>query len=195
MNAIRAVSSGVALAAALTVLALGLAACGSKEEVCCWPTAAIGTRYAELSGPTGPLGDCRSEEYDRDGGRVQDFQNGAIYWTDKTGAWEVYGLIGDKYASMNGPVSPLRWPVSGELATPNGVGKFNRFQTGNIYHSPAGTHAVYGAIFTEWARQGHENGRLGFPISDEYDTLSGRRVDFERGWIEWNKDTGQITTG
>ncbi|MGY5309408.1 LGFP repeat-containing protein [Nocardia gipuzkoensis] len=100
---------------------------------------------------------------------VQDFDNGAIYWTDKTGAWEVFGLIGNKYDSMGGPASALRWPVSGELSTPNGPARFNRFQTGNIYHSPAGTDAVYGGIFGEWARQGYENGRLGFPISDEFD--------------------------
>ncbi len=195
MNAIRAISSGVALTAVLAVVALGLAACDSDEEVCCWPTAAIGTRYAELSGPTGPLGDCRGGEFDRDGGRVQDFDNGAIYWTDKTGAWEVYGLIGEKYDSMGGPASALRWPVSGELSTPNGLARFNRFQTGNIYHSPAGTHAVYGGIFGEWARQGYENGRLGFPTSDEHDVPTGRRMDFQRGWIEWNATTGQLTTG
>ncbi|WP_228835240.1 LGFP repeat-containing protein [Nocardia abscessus] len=55
------------------------------------------------------------------------------------------------------------------MSTPNGPARFNRFQTGNIYHSPAGTDAVYGGIFGEWARQGYENGRLGFPISDEFD--------------------------
>ncbi|WP_245649638.1 LGFP repeat-containing protein [Nocardia shimofusensis] len=195
MNSIRPISRVVMAMAALALLGSGLAACDSEEEVCCWPTAAIGTRYAELAGPTGPLGDCRSGEYDSDGGRVQDFDNGAIYWTDKTGGWEVYGLIGAEYDRMGGPESAVRWPVSGELATPGGAGRFNRFQNGNIYHSPAGTHAVYGAIFDEWARQGYENGRLGFPTSDEQDVPTGRRMDFERGWIEWNSATGQVTTG
>ncbi|WP_433714052.1 LGFP repeat-containing protein [Nocardia sp. CA-084685] len=195
MNTIRAISGRVALTTTLAVLSLGLAACDSTEEPCCWPTAGIGTRYAELSGPTGPLGGCRSGEHDRDSGRVQDFQHGAIYWTAKTGAWEVYGLIEDKYVSMGGPTSVLRWPISGELSTPNGLARFNRFETGNIYHSPVGTHAVYGGIFGEWARQGYEKGRLGFPTTDEYDLPTGRRMDFEHGWIEWNATTGQLTTG
>ncbi|MFR9752152.1 LGFP repeat-containing protein [Nocardia sp. 004] len=191
MNAIRAIP----LATAVTLMAFGLAACDSDESSCCWPTGAIGTRYAEISGPTGPLGDCSGGEYDQDGGRVQDFQHGAIYWTPETGAWEVYGSIEDEYDRLGGPSSPLQWPVSGELSTPNGVGRFNKFQTGNIYFSPAGTYPVYGAIFDEWAKQGYENGRLGFPASAEYDVPDGRRMDFERGWIEWNSSTGQLTTG
>ncbi|GGN99436.1 LGFP repeat-containing protein [Nocardia rhizosphaerihabitans] len=194
MDAIRTIPITITMTVALAAT-LALSACDSNDSACCWPTAAIGTRYAELTGPTGPLGDCTSGEHDTESGRVQDFDHGAIYWSPSTGAWEVYGLIGQEYQRLGGPGSPLKWPVSGELSTPNGVGRFNRFQTGNIYSSPAGTYPVYGAIFTEWARQGYENGRLGFPTSEETDVPGGRRTNFEHGWIEWNAATGQLATG
>ncbi|NNH70126.1 trehalose corynomycolyl transferase [Nocardia uniformis] len=178
----------------MTLSMFGVAACDLFDGSC-ETTGAIGARYDEVGGPTGPLGDCTGDERGRDGGRQQDFEHGAIYWTPDSAAWEVHGLIGDKYEDIGGPPAALGWPVSGELPTPNGVGQFNRFQTGNIYHSPAGTHPVYGAILDEYARQGYENGRLGFPTSGEESVPAGRRTNFERGWIEWNSTTGAITTG
>ncbi|MBF6241509.1 trehalose corynomycolyl transferase [Nocardia otitidiscaviarum] len=190
-----AISRAAVMAVGLALAIFGVVGCATEDDECCWPTGAVGTRYAEVPGPTGPLGDCTGDERDRDGGRQQDFEQGAIYWTPDTGAWEVYGQIGDEYENMGGPTSALGWPVSGELPTPDGVGRFNRFQHGNIYHSPAGTYPVYGAIFDAYAQQGYENGRLGFPTSGEQDTDEGRRGNFQGGWIEWNSSTGAITVG
>jgi hypothetical protein len=156
---------------------------------------AIGARYNVLGADTGPLGDPVGNEYDIAGGRAQDFEHGRIYAGPSTGAWETYGLIAQKYQSLGGPAGVLGWPTSGELGTPNGQGRFNRFVQGNIYFNPqAGTHSVYGAIFQEWGRRGYEGGRFGFPTSDEYAVADGRQNNFQGGWIRWITATGRIVT-
>ncbi|WP_420878985.1 DUF4185 domain-containing protein [Rhodococcus sp. (in: high G+C Gram-positive bacteria)] len=155
----------------------------------------IASRYRQIGAETGPLGHPTSNEYNLAGGKIQDFEYGRIYWTSSTGAWETYGLIGEKYHQMGGPTSVLGWPTSGEIGTPNGLGRFNRFVEGNIYFNPtAGTHAIYGAIFARWGQEGYENSRFGFPTSDEYSVPEGRRSDFQGGWIRWNSTTGMTTT-
>lgn len=181
--------------AALVICVAALGGCSSTDEATeCQPYGAISLRYIAIGGENGPLGRCTGQEAELDGGRVQEFANGSIYWTDQTGAWEVYGAIADKYTDLGGPSSAVGWPVSGELPTPNGIGRFNSFQEGNIYFAPAGTFAVHGAIFDEWGRQGFENGRFGFPVSDEFEVPDGRQVNFERGWIRWVADGDKVLT-
>lgn len=184
----------IAYAAVAGFCAATLVACGSDEPDYCRPHGAIGTRYAEIGAEAGPLGRCTEDEYGINGGRIQDFEHGAMYWTNDTGAWEVYGDIGKKYAGDGGPASAVGWPVSGELSTPGDAGRFNRFQHGNIYASAAGTHPVYGAIFAEWGRHGFEQGRFGFPTTDEFDISGGRQTNFQGGWIRWLDEGDQIIT-
>lgn len=161
---------------------------------CCLPHGAIGARYIAIGGEDGPLGRCVNGEEERDGGQFQQFADGAIYWTEVTGAWEVYGQIGAQYAAVGGPTSGVGWPTSGELSTPDNSARFNRFEHGNIYFSEAGTHPVYGAIFDEWGRQGFESGRFGLPTSDEFEVPDGRQSNFQGGWIRWVSGTGDILT-
>jgi len=123
---------------------------------------AIGARYNTLGADTGPLGDPVGNEYDIAAGRAQDFEHGRIYAGPSTGAWETYGLIAQKYQSLGGPAGVLGWPTSGELGTPNGQGRFNRFVQGNIYFNPqAGTHSIYGAISRSGVAVATKAGGLG----------------------------------
>lgn len=171
----------------------------------CVVTGAFGVRYMQINGGNGPLGRCDSPEYIRypfdghDERRVQDFLNGKMYYTTGTGGWEVYGAIGQKYESNNGPKGSLGWPTSGELSTPNGQGRFNRFQTGNIYfgYSVGRAQAVHGAIFVRYGQEGYEGGRFGFPTSDEFPVNGDPLLlqqNFEGGWIRYSFATGQTTT-
>ena len=46
----------------------------------------------------------------------------------------------------------LGYPLTDETATPDGVGRYNHFQGGSIYWTPAtGAHEVHGAIRGQWA--------------------------------------------
>lgn len=90
---------------------------------------------------------------------------------------------------------PLKYPKSDEIKCPTKACWFNRFETGNIYWSAAtGAHAVYGAIFAAYGRNGYENGRFGLPASDEFAVNGGRQVNFQGGWIRWLSATNSIVT-
>src|SRR5947208_1744941 len=136
---------------------------------------AIDDKYNQLGGRGGWLGAPVDEgaggsEMDTaDGrGRVRDFANGSIYWTPQHGAFEVHGEIRVKWAQLGGVRSFLGYPVTDELGTPDGRGRFNHFEGGSIYWAPeTGAHEVHGAIRDKWASIGWERSRLGYPISDE----------------------------
>ena len=70
-------------------------------------------------------------------GCVRDFQGGSIYWSPATGANVVFGDIRVKWAQLGGERAFLGFPVADELATPDGVGRFNHFECGSIEEASA----------------------------------------------------------
>jgi uncharacterized protein with LGFP repeats len=131
----------------------------------------------------------------RDGqGRYNHFEGGSVYWSPATGGHEVHGEIRNAWARLGWELSFLGYPVTDELPTPDGRGRFNHFQGGSIYWSPgSGAHEVHGGIRGAWAALGWEAGRLGYPVTDEHDIAGGRASDFEHGRISWDAATGQTT--
>src|SRR5664280_2425844 len=103
------------------------------------------------------------------------------------------GAIGQHYAALGGPSSVLGAPVTDELGTPGGRGRFNHFQGGSIYWTPqTDAHEVHGAIRDAWAGMGWETSLLGFPVTNELGTPDkfGRFNHFEGGSVYWSPDTG-----
>ena len=156
----------------------------------------IRDRYRALAGPRSALGLPTTNELgtpDRVG-RYNHFQNGSIYWTPAIGAREVRGAIRGTWSRLGWETSALGYPLTDELVTPDRVGRYNHFQNGSIYWTPAiGAREVRGAIRGRWAATGWELGPLGYPTSDEYAVPNGRRSDFQRGSIIWNAVTGVTT--
>ncbi|MGH4023878.1 MAG: PKD domain-containing protein, partial [Pseudonocardiaceae bacterium] len=108
-------------------------------------------------------------------GRYNHFNSGkSIYWTPATGAQQVGGRIFFRWSTLGYEAGFLRYPITDEVATPNGIGRYNHFQGGSIYWSPA-TDAweVHGGIRDRWAQTGWENGPLGFPTTNETATPDG----------------------
>ncbi len=70
-------------------------------------------------------------------GAFNHFQNGSIYWSPATGAHKVHGAIRNLWASLGWEQSFLGYPTSDELATEDGSGRYQEFQRGSIYWSPA----------------------------------------------------------
>ena len=59
-----------------------------------WVFGAIGDKYNQLGGPTGPLGWPTSDEQDfSEGGRVSTFEHKAIYWWPETGPIELGNIV------------------------------------------------------------------------------------------------------
>jgi hypothetical protein len=129
-------------------------------------------------------------------GKFVTYQGGVIYWHPATGANEVHGAILARWAALvaasptiadyAGSDSFLGYPLTDELPTPDGTGRFNHFQNGSIYWTPAtGAHTVIGAIRDKWAALGWEKSFLGYPVTDTAKTSdgAGRFNDFQGGSI------------
>ena len=161
---------------------------------------AIDDKYLSLGGPGGFLGQPidagagNQEMNTADGrGRCRDFERGSIYWTPQTGAHEVHGDIRIKWAQLGGERSFLGFPMTDELGTPDGRGRFNHFEGGSIYWTPeTHAHEVHGAIRDKWASMGWERSRMGYPISDEKGSPDGRGrfSNFQGGAILWTPEGG-----
>lgn len=120
-------------------------------------------------------------------GRFQHFQGGSIYWSVGTAAHALTGVILDKYAKSGWENSPLGFPITDQGTLTKDNGKYTLFEGGAIYSTQkAGTHAIWGAIRDEWVRNGSENGRYGYPTSDEYDYEGGKAQDFQGGKLTWS---------
>lgn len=96
------------------------------------------------------------------------------------GAYEVHGTIRQKYLALGAEASILGYPQTDETGTPDGIGRFNHFQGGSIYWTPAtSAHEVHGLIRDRWASLGWErNPQLGYPITDEF--IPDRRIGHRR---------------
>src|SRR5262249_44159300 len=93
----------------------------------------------------------------------------SIYWSPGSGAHEIYGSIRGKWAQLGWEAGVLGFPTTGEIDTPDGVGRYNHFSKGgSIYYSPgSGTWEAHGAIHGLWAQLNWENGPCGYPATDE----------------------------
>ena len=132
-------------------------------------------------------------------GRAQSFANGKfISWHPQIGAFVVFGAIAQKWVAFGR--EQYGYPITDELSTPDGRGRFNHFRTmqanghpeASIYWTPTtGAHEIHGAIRQAWASKGFERGELGYPTSDELDAGHGtRRSNFEHGFIDWTAQRG-----
>ncbi|WKD59983.1 alpha/beta hydrolase-fold protein [Corynebacterium caspium] len=150
----------------------------------CLPVGAI----AEAT-KTGIIGTCTNNEYDIAGGKAEDFRKGTAYWSAETGAFALFGRINARYSEMGGPASWLGFPVTTELSTPDGKGRFVHFQRGSIYWTPElGPISVPGDIVGHWGTANYERGDLGYPVADAKEIAGGLVQEFERGLITRKPD-------
>ncbi len=162
---------------------------------------AIRAKWIALGADTSPLRlpvDRELPTFDGTG-RAQNFQGGIVSWHPETGANTVWGLIGERWLQLGREA--FGYPITDELTTGNGRGKFNHFRAlhlpgkpdASIFWSPTtGAHEIYGAIRAKWAEMGWERSSLGFPISAEQPHPGGRIQRFERGSVFWSPATGAV---
>ncbi|MGX1776639.1 NucA/NucB deoxyribonuclease domain-containing protein [Nocardia brasiliensis] len=118
-------------------------------------------------------------------GRRQYFQGGTIYWKLNE-AYYIAGAIRDKWGETGWEGGYLGYPTSDETGTPDGAGRFNRFERGVIYWTPQfGPHPVSGGILNKWAFSGYEQGSWGYPTADQIVNGSNSRQQFEYGLMSW----------
>jgi hypothetical protein len=103
--------------------------------------------------------------------------------------------VSDKYAQLGGAAGFLGQPTIAETVTPDGVGHYRHYAGGSIYwHPRTGAHEVHGLIGQRWAELNWELGYLGYPITDEINTVDGggRVSRFEGGELIWNEKTNAV---
>jgi uncharacterized protein with LGFP repeats len=158
----------------------------------------IEDKYAAMGGVTSPvLGIPVTDELSAAGGRVR-FNHfsraGSIYWSPETGAHEVHGNVRLIWNRLGAERSAVGLPITDELSTSDGRGRYNAFSNGFVLWSErTGTHEVVGDIARRYAAMGREASALGYPVSGEYAVPGGRRSDFERGSITWSATTAATT--
>src|SRR6185436_14862127 len=101
-----------------------------------------------------------------DGSRRSVFENGSIYWSTATGAWEIVGRPAIDYEQLNASLSVLRLPIGAPEKIPGGT--MQRFQGGRLYYKNGATRAyeVHGAILDQYLATGGP-ANWGFPVSNE----------------------------
>lgn len=160
----------------------------------------IRLRWLALGGEGSAFGYPTSDEtVAQDGtGRFNNFENASVFWHPSTGAFEVHGLIRDRWRAMGGEISKqLGYPTTNETATPDGIGRYNHFQNGSIYWTPStGAHEIFGLVRSRWAELRWERGLLGYPTAAPYEVLRNRIsflvAQFQNGEIEVNSVTQRV---
>ncbi len=158
--------------------------------------AEVAGRYARSGGATGPLGATTGTVQCglRNGGCIQNYAKGSIYWSQATGARIVWhGAVRDKWSTYAWEAGPLGYPTVDGVCGLAGGGCYQAFEGGSLYWSPAtGARFVTGAVRDRWGSLGFEFGALGYPVTDQATTPNGaaQYVHFQRGSIYWSAATG-----
>jgi uncharacterized protein with LGFP repeats/lysophospholipase L1-like esterase len=126
-------------------------------------------KYSQLGYSNHPLGlPAGDRQYNPvKGNEYQVFQGGVINQYGGN-AYETHGAILDKWNAVGGANGAVGLPVSDEAATVRVLGRFSRFQGGNIYYNQRLNRAVlvYGGILNKYLALGFSNHPLGLPVSD-----------------------------
>lgn len=165
----------------------------------------IENKYNELGGEQGVLGKATDDmQRCKDGiGYFKSFERGSIFWHPDTGAHEVHGYIGEKYAKLGWERSILGYPISDTL-----IGhkdslyepKYQNFQNGRIiWSNPMQVfgnlreepHELHGDILNKYIQLREERGYLRFPRTDVSQTKDGigQYTRFQGGVVFWHPDT------
>lgn len=108
-----------------------------------------------------------------------------------------FGAISAAYGSAGGTFGRLGAPTSNEVVGRRDGGAYQLFQNGAINWSPrTGAHVSQGGIRSAWARNGFEDGPLGYPTSEETGGLPGGGVYqmYQGGAIVWGPGAGAHAT-
>jgi hypothetical protein len=161
---------------------------------------AIGSSWTASGSENGALGYPSGNENGglRNGGSWQQFEKGKIHWSPSTGAHRTIdgSAVQGLWAQSNWENGALGYPATEEFGGLVRGGAWQRFEGGTVHWSPASGARwtkTGSAIQNAWIAQGWENGRLGYPTTNETESGSGSEQAFEGGSIRWDRATGATT--
>ena len=151
----------------------------------------IKKRYEEIGGQDSKIGKLGSGIFNSTNSIFQKFENGFIIGNDKTGYWENYGKIRDRFAQLGYEHGKLGIPVSGYFGIiQNGTGQ--KYQNGFILgNEKVGYWESTGLIREKFAKLGYEHGKMGLPVTQEFTTdRGGWYQEYQNGFIIGNPTAG-----
>ncbi|GAA2726113.1 hypothetical protein [Cellulomonas aerilata] len=150
---------------------------------------AIDASYRASGGPAGPLGWPTGPETSGDGGWRQQFQRGAIYYSNATGGFPSVNAIHSTYLANGGPGGALGYPLGPEIAAAGAWSQ--RFQGGRVFYSPYGAWVVPPRIDAIHQATGASTGQLGIPVGPATAMAGGGlQQPFTRGTAYSSDTTG-----
>lgn len=125
------------------------------------------------------------------------YTGGSILWTGSTGAqMSRAGAIRNRWESIGAHNGPAGYPREIETCGQIRNGCYQNFERGSIMWNGALAQPLLpGAIRNHYAWSGYQNGRLGYPVSEERCGLvrDGCYQMFEGGSIVWSAGSGAHT--
>lgn len=124
------------------------------------------------------------------GGEYQNFEKGMITYSKSTGARVTTSTMMKKWKALGADKSAAKLPSGNMKCGLKNAGCVQSFQGGSIHWSKkSGAHFTKknGSIQKAWKQVKYENGKLGYPISDEYFSSKKYRQKFEGGYITYSK--------
>lgn len=151
--------------------------------------------YAANGFEAGSLGFPISGEWNSNGGALQEFQNGTLWY--KNGRVFVTKFGFNQYVAANGlEMGSLGFPTSDEKPAKDG-GTTQTFERGQLWWhwSAGGVQKVQWGFLTYFQARGAEYSALGYPIGPEKSTVGGGSVqDFQYGALYWSAASGTHMT-
>ena len=130
------------------------------------------------------------------GAVAQKFQGGTVVWAPGVGAHAITGAISHAWRASGWERSPLGMPTGvAQCGLKNG-GCYQSFQHGTIHWSPStGAHITLtgSGIRNAWERTGFENGKLGYPTSNERKSGKNTVQKFQNGTITWTSTGAKVS--
>jgi uncharacterized protein with LGFP repeats len=129
------------------------------------------------------------------GGSYQNYQNGAVIWSQSSGAQlSPNGPIRSAWLMSGAEGGPLAYPTTGVVTGLVNGGSYQNYQNGAVIWSPTSGAQLSpnGPIRTYWLNSGAERGRYGYPTSGQ--TCNSAKTtcsqSFQGGTISWNSASG-----
>ena len=129
----------------------------------------ITQKYNSLKNAKDILGEPVSEIKTtvENGASYQQYQNGYIVGTDKTGYYVSIGEIRERWESTGFEFGALGLPLSDVIVNPDNGTTYQQYQNGYIVGTDkTGYYVSIGEIRERWESTGFEFGALGLPLSD-----------------------------
>jgi uncharacterized protein with LGFP repeats len=131
----------------------------------------------------------------RNSGCFQNYLGGSVMWSQATGAQAIqFGPIRDVWVNSGFENGSLGYPTSARICGLRDGGCFQNFEKGTVMWSPqtGAQPLLSGPIQQAWARQGFENGALGYPTTPQSCSSNGQSCSqaFQGGRVEWTSTGG-----